>query len=147
MIESEPLKDLLVILSIISSEGSSFRGKTRLHKLAFLSQKESKDKFDLEFEAAPLGPLSPKLNHLLERMKKLKLLKETVGQTPLGYDVMSYSLTASGTRFLNIELESGELSADIQKSINNVFSKYGKWSYGKLLDYVHKEYPAYQIKM
>ena len=68
MTDEIPLKDVLVLLHVISLSGESLRGKTRLHKLVFLSQVEEKGKFDYEFGSAPLGPLSSKLNHTLERM-------------------------------------------------------------------------------
>jgi len=144
--ESNPLRDIVIALRIIAEDGGTFRGKTRFHKLVFLTQKEAVAKFDFEFEKAPLGPLSQKLNHLIERMKKLDLIKETIGQTRSGYDVISYSLTDNGKRFIEFGLNSTITNDDIS-SIKEIHTKYGKLQYGDLLEYVHTKYPEYRLKI
>ncbi|MEM3136501.1 MAG: hypothetical protein QXW37_07250 [Candidatus Nitrosotenuis sp.] len=143
--EDEVLQYLLIPLYLISLAGESLRGKTRLQKLVFLTQKESKDVFDFEFEPAPLGPLSHKLNHLLERMIKMGLLKEEIGFTPSGNEVISYKLTRSGKKLLDFGVKSGYVSETIQQSIEPISSKYGNTPYVELLDYVHDEYPEYKL--
>jgi uncharacterized protein YwgA len=145
MIEDNALEDILIPLKIISLE-QPFRGKTRLQKLVFLfNQKESGNKFDFKFEAAPLGPLSHKLNHLLERIKKLELLKETVSQTPNGNDVILYTLTKSGSKFLDFGITTAVLPHEVLEEIRSTFSEYGAMQYIDLLDYVHIKYPEYKL--
>ncbi|HXG73355.1 MAG TPA: hypothetical protein VNK44_00860 [Candidatus Nitrosotenuis sp.] len=143
--DNEVLQYLLIPLHIVSLAGDSFRGKTRLQKIVFLTQKNSKDAFDFQFEPAPLGPLSHKLNHYLERMIKMDLLSETISTTPSGNDVIIYSLTKSGKNLLDFGLKSGYVDPEIQSSIASVSSTYGKMAYVELLDYVHDEYPAYKL--
>jgi uncharacterized protein YwgA len=141
----EALQYILIPLYVISLAGEAFRGKTRLQKLVFLTQKNSKDVFDFKFEPAPLGPLSHNLNQYLERMIKMDLLRETISTTPSGNDVILYSLTKSGKSMLDFGLKSGYVNQEIQNTIESVSSAYGKMAYVELLDYVHDEYPAYKL--
>jgi len=143
--EDEILQYLLIPLYLISLAGKSLRGKTRLQKLVFLTQKESKDAFDFEFESAPLGPLSHKLNHLLERMIKMGLLKEEIGFTISGNEVISYRMTKSGKKLLDFGLKSGYMHQKIQDAVEFVYSEYGDTPFVELLDYVHDEYPEYKL--
>lgn len=143
--EDEILQYLLIPLYLISLAGESLRGKTRLQKLIFLTQKESKEAFDFEFEAAPLGPLSHKLNHFLERMIKMGLLKEEIGLTLSGNEVISYSLTKSGEKLLDFGIKSGYMTQEIREAIEKISSNYGETPYVELLDYVHGKYPEYKL--
>ena len=143
--EDKVLEYLLIPLYIISLAGISLRGKTRLQKLVFLTEKESNDAFDFNFEPAPLGPLSHKLNHFLERMIKMELMKEERGRTPSGNDVISYSLTDSGKKLLDFGLKSDYITPEIQESIKLISSTYGNMPYVELLDYVHDEFPEYKL--
>lgn len=143
--EDEILQYLLIPLYLISLAGESLRGKTRLQKLVFLAQKESEDAFDFEFEAAPLGPLSHRLNHLLERMIKMGLLREEIGVTQSGNEVISYRLTGSGKKLLDFGLKSGYVTQEIEDAIKSVSSNYGDMPFVELLDYVHDEYPEYKL--
>lgn len=143
--EDEVLQYLLIPLYLISLAGESLRGKTRLQKFVFLTQKKANDVFDFEFEPAPLGPLSHKLNHYLERMIKMGLLKDDVGTTPSGNEVISYSLTTSGKKLLDFGIKSGYVEQNIQQAIESISSEYENTSYIDLLDYVHDEYPEYKL--
>ncbi len=143
--EDKVLEYLLIPLYTISLAGISLRGKTRLQKLVFLTEKESNDAFDFNFEPAPLGPLSFKLNHFLERMIKMELLKEERGRTQSGNDVISYSLTDSGKKLLDFGLKSDYITPEIQESIKLISSTYGNMPYVELLDYVHDEFPEYKL--
>lgn len=139
-----PLKEALIPLHIISLSGKNLRGKTRLHKLVFLSQLRAKNKFDFEFSSAPMGPLSSNLNQTLDRFKKLNLLEEESELTFSGNEVICYSLTPDGRSLLNFGL-SKYLDSKIIKTNEEVVKEFGDMPYLDLLDYVHSKYPEYQI--
>ena len=135
------VRELIIPLHIISLCGGQLNGKTRLQKLVFLSQKDS-NKFNFKFKPAQFGPLSYKLNHALERMKKLSLLEEHTEQTQSGNKVINYSLTKDGQELVQFGLTKF-LDSGIIQSNKNVVNEYANMSYIDLLDYVHTKYPQY----
>lgn len=139
------VKDMMVSLHLVSLCGGTLHGKTRLQKLIFLSQEKSNQQFDFDFLPAQFGPLSYKLNHTLERMKKLGLLKETSEQTISGNKVINYSLTEDGNELVKVGLNQF-LTPQIIQANKEIVSKYGNMPYVELLDYVHTEYPQYLAK-
>lgn len=136
------IKNMLIPLHIISQCGGEFSGKTRLQKLVFLSQESSNKKFNFDFKPAPFGPLSYKLNHAIERMKRIGLLKEKIEQTQSGNTVICYSITEDGKEIVNLGLNK-LLTPEIVNATTTTVTKYGNMSYVDLLDYVHTEYPEY----
>ena len=145
MIEKDRMKHLLIPLQIISL-ASPLRGKIKLQKLVFLTQNKSDKQVNYGFEPAPLGPLSDELNSTLTHMSELGLIHETVEKTSSGNEVFCYSITKSGSQFLDFGTEFGNLSSKTKNIIESVYSKYGKMSYVELLDYIHEEFPEYHIK-
>ncbi len=107
-----------------------------------MSQQKAKRKFDYDFESAPFGPLSFKLNYTLERIKKLGLINESLEYTYSGNKVICYSLTKEGKELLDFGI-SKFMDADITKANQSVVSEYGDMPFVDLLDYVHAEYPEY----
>ena len=136
------IKDEIIPLHIISLLGKSLKGRTRLQKLVFLSQQKAKGKFDYSFAPAQFGPLSYKLNHSLERMKKLGLVNEFAEYTESANKVICYSLTAEGEELLESGI-SKFMDSDTIKANEVVVSKYGNMPYVELLDYVHKAFKEY----
>ncbi|MDH3617563.1 MAG: Panacea domain-containing protein [Nitrosopumilus sp.] len=139
------LDEFPIPLEIISHD-SEIRGKVRLQKLVFLSQVQLGKKYDFEFEPAPLGPLSDRVNYLLGRMTELGIIEEKIKSTASGNDVYCYRITATGKKFLESAKQNKVLSKEEIKTIDSVFKKYGKMSYVELLDLVHKKYPEYHLK-
>jgi len=135
------VRELIIPLHIISLCGGQLNGKTRFQKLVFLSQEDS-NKFNFEFKPAQFGPLSYKLNHALERMKKLGLLEEHIEQTQSGNKVINYSLTEDGQELVQFGLTKF-LDSGIIQSNKNIVNEYANMSYVDLLDYVHIKYPQY----
>ena len=142
MSEEITMKDAIIPLHIIFLSGKSLKGRTRLQKLVFLSQQKAKGKFDYDFEPAPYGPLSYKLNHTLERMKKLGLVKETTEYTQSGNQVICYNLTKEGIDLLELGI-SKFIDSEIKEANQSVVVQYGGMPYVEFLDYVHNEYPQY----
>ena len=136
------ITDSIIPLHIISLSGKMLKGKTRLQKLVFLSQQKANGKFDYSFVPAQFGPLSYKLNHTLERMKKLGLVNETIEYTQSTNKVICYSLTTKGEELLEFGI-SKLMDSDTAKANQEVVSEYGNMSYVKLLDYVHKTFKEY----
>lgn len=136
------IKDTIIPLHIISLSGKMLKGRTRLQKLVFLSQQMAKGKFDYDFEPAPYGPLSFKLNHTLERMKKMGLINEDVEYTYSRNKVICYSLTKEGKELLDFGI-SKFMDSEITTANQSVFSEYGDMPFVDLLDYVHMKYPEF----
>ena len=134
------LDDLTILLDFLGQFGN-LKGKTRLQKLVFLCQTEFKGGFDYEFTPAQFGPLSYKLNHAIQRAKKLGLIEETLGVTTNGNPVFSYALTHEGENFLEYSRQSKKIDDELHKAIKNTVNTYGNTSFGDLLDYVHTQYP------
>ena len=138
------LDEFLVPLEIISH--GEIRGKVRLQKLVFLSQISLGKKYDYDFEPAPLGPLSDRVNYLLGRMKELGVIEENIKSTSSGNDVYCYTITDAGEKILTSAKKQGTLNTKEVNVINSVYAKYGEMSYVKLLDFVHNKYPEYHLK-
>ncbi|PJC49850.1 MAG: hypothetical protein CO032_07975 [Nitrosopumilales archaeon CG_4_9_14_0_2_um_filter_34_16] len=139
------LKEMILTLDAIHESGDTLSSKTRFQKIMFLAQEEFDGQFDFQFEAAQYGPLSAKLNHALQRAKKLGLLTEYIEQAPSGHDQYSYSLTDEGMELLEFGKSSNQLTESDKTSLKKSLSEYGDLSLGKLLDYVHEKYPKYKL--
>jgi len=139
------LDEFPIPLEIIA-QGKEIRGKVRLQKLVFLSQTRLGEKYDYDFEPAPLGPLSDNLNHLVGRMTELGIIEENIKSTPSGNDVYCYKITDTGKKFLASAKRNGVLNPKEIKTINSVYKKYGEMPYVQLLDFVHEKYPEYHLK-
>lgn len=139
------LDEFPIPLEIIAHD-DELRGKIRLQKLVFLTQVQLGEKYNYGFEPAPLGPLSDHVNYLIGRMTELGVIEENVKTTPSGNDVYCYKITDTGKKFLASSKRNGVLNQKEIKAIDDVYTKYGKMSYVKLLDYVHTKYPEYHLK-
>lgn len=73
------------------------------------------------------------------------LLKEEIGFTISGNEVISYSLTKSGRKLLDFGIKSDYLPEEIQHVVESISSEYGETPYVELLDYVHDAYPEYKL--
>lgn len=137
------ITDVVILLHLIGSVKKSLRGKIRLQKLIFLAQAEFNGNFDFRFHPAQFGPLSYKLNHTINRAKRLGLIEETIGKTSLGNDVFCYTLTDDGINFVGYGIATKKIRKDTQNALTKAAINYGNMPYGELLDYVHDKYPEY----
>lgn len=138
---------LLIPLDLISYAGGVMRGKTRLQKLVFLSQKEFEGGFDFNFDKAPLGPLSYDLLNKMDELIELGLIKRNEDKTDFGYKVFKYKITNEGKEFLEFGKSRSLISKKITDANKKTIDKYGRKSHMELLDYVHEKYPKFQVKM
>jgi hypothetical protein len=138
---------LLIPLDLISHAGGEMRGKTRLQKLIFLSQKEFDGEFDFNFDKAPLGPLSYDLFNKMDELIELGLISRDEDRTDFGYKVFKYKITENGRNFLEFGKSRSLISKNITDANKKTIDKYGKKSHMELLDYVHEKYPKFQVKM
>jgi len=138
---------LLIPLDLISHAGGEMRGKTRLQKLIFLSQKEFKGEFDFNFDKAPLGPLSYDLLNKMDELIELGLIKRNEDKTDFGYKVFKYKITDEGQDFLEFGKSRSLISKKIIDANKKTVSKYGTKSHMELLNYVHEKYPKFQVQI
>src|SRR5437867_1646039 len=92
--------EIVIPLYLIAISGKQFRGRTRLQKLVFLTQKRLKDTIDFEFAPAEWGPLSYKLYQAMEKLRSLRMIRETTESTPSGKNVICFQVTDEGKRFI-----------------------------------------------
>jgi len=138
---------LLVPLDLISEAGGEMRGKTRLQKLVFLSQKEFEGEFDFNFDKAPLGPLSYNLLNKVDELTELGLINRIEDKTDFGYKVFKYKITKEGENFLEFGKAKALISKKTIDANKKVINRYWKMNHVELLDYVHEKYPKFQVKM
>ncbi len=140
------IRTLLIPLNLIDEFGGSLRGKTRLQKLIFLSQKEFDGDFDFNFEKAPLGPLSYDLLYTVDELNDLGLIEREQDKTDFGFRVFKYKITSEGKKFLDFGKDKSLISKKTIQANKNTVEEYGNKNHIQLLDYVHKEYPKFQVK-
>jgi uncharacterized protein YwgA len=123
-------------------------GKTRLHKLLFLSKMEGglKEVNYFEFRPYYYGPYSFDLKDIIEDMTFHGwITEERIG------DMYIYKLTEEGKKFLEnleeyLKSENPEIIRLIKESIDNVIKQYKDYSIKKLIEYVYKKYPDFAPK-
>ncbi|MEW6605639.1 MAG: hypothetical protein AB1351_13260 [Thermoproteota archaeon] len=138
-----PQEELILPLYLIHLSKDSLRGRTRLQKLIFLSQKALKDKVNYNFDKAPFGPLSYHLNSIMEDLIGMGLVLQDRDFTPSGNEVVIYNLTDKGKEFLDFSLQRNIISKSDTTSVDQVYDEYGDMPYVDLLDRVHRDYPEY----
>lgn len=161
---------LLLVLGVAANQSEASKGIngiTRLQKLLFLLEKESKlskTEGGYKFEAYKAGPYSPMLYDDLEFLENLGLLESEVAgtateeeaadmdftfeelidddesKTPDVYDEKRFTLTSSGKEKVEQLLQNQEYTP-IVEGIRKIKSKYGNYSLNDLLYYVYTKYP------
>ena len=137
--------EFFVPLELLACGGGAIRGKVRLQKLAFLIQQKDKT-IDYDFEPAPLGPLSYQLGNIMLQLQQLGLADEAPESTKSGNTVFCYSLTDRGKSLLKVVRVDGGIPVPLQGAVHQIYAKYGSMTYLDLLNFVHKEYPAYHLQ-
>lgn len=140
---SESQQEQFLPLYLVKLSGGMLRGRTRLQKLAFLSQQESKGKIDYDFHKAPFGPLSYDLYSIMENLDEMGLIAEDTDYTDSGNEVVLYRITEEGEKFLDLVSDSGILDKELKSAVDRVFQQYGDMPYVELLDKVHEDFPEY----
>lgn len=133
------------LLEILASD-ATIRGKVRVQKLAFLSQRKMKGRIDFGFKPAPLGPLSVTINNMLEKLTQINMVEETVDSTASGNIVYCYSITSHGKEFLKSLKNGGVISSEDVCAIASTCKRYKGMPYFKLLNFIHEKYPKYHLK-
>jgi uncharacterized protein YwgA len=141
--KSEIQAKAVLPLFIIKMGGKSFRGRTRLQKLIFLTQERVKEFRGFKFRPAQQGPLSYEVYKLMENLQALGLVRESEEATYSGNTVICYRLTDQGKAFLEFASERDLVSRRIYSAAKEVFKQYGNMPYMQLIEEVHSEYPEY----
>lgn len=132
------------ILSILYF-GKTVYGKTKLQKLAFLSQREIEGgPFEETFDFAPYyyGPFTPELYDTIEDLEDQSLISveeresEKDGHTVTAED---YELTPQGKKEAERYIQS--LPEDQREKVQELVEKYNFKSLSDLLEYTYSEYP------
>jgi len=141
-------KDLAENLLLLISESGRVRGRTRIQKLAFISQQMDKERMleeRFEFQPYFYGPYSPDLNRVLAELIRRELVEEMPyigvrgGQRFEGYE---YGLTASGIASAE---EIRKKAPKIASLFRSVADRFASLPLEKLLGWVYKEYPEMAI--
>ena len=135
--------EIVIPLYLIAIAGRQFRGRTRLQKLVFLTQKRLRDAIDFEFAPAEWGPLSYRLYQATEKLRSLGMLKETTQSTPSGKNVICFQVTDEGRKFIDFALAGHMLPTNVKRAIEAVQTEYGSLPVVNLVSLVHEKYPSY----
>jgi uncharacterized protein YwgA len=139
----------LIPLAILSNIGSGrIEGRTRLQKLAFLTQKELQDRIDLEEELEFIhykyGPFSQNLIKAVEMLQDKGLLRRRKETNLNGDEKYIYTITRKGSSAFEHNLENSSDSEEIQaisESADDVIGDYNQLSLSNLIETVYDEYP------
>lgn len=140
---SESQQEQFLPLYLLKLSGGALRGRTRLQKLAFLSEQEAAGKIDYDFHKAPFGPLSYDLYSIMEDLIEIGLVIEDRDYTDSGNEVVIYQITEDGIKFLDFALSTGIADENVKNAADHVYREYGEMPYVELLEMVHEEYPQY----
>jgi uncharacterized protein YwgA len=141
--KSELQAKAVLVLYIIRLGGRTFRGRTRLQKLIFLTQEQVKELKGFKFRPAQQGPLSYEVYQLMNSLQALGLVEESEDRTFAGHKVICYRLSNQGRSFLEFAAEKELVPQSIYAAAKRVFKEYGDLPYMSLIDKVHSEYPEY----
>ena len=143
MSSSQPQMEHILPLYLLSLSGGRLRGRTRLQKLVFLTQKAVGDKIDYDFRKAPYGPCSFELYDVMESLVRMGFVTEKTDATASGNKVIIYNLTNEGKKYLKYSLKAKMVSPKLKQSAKHVHKEFGDMPLVSLLDKVHKDYPHF----
>jgi hypothetical protein len=159
--------DAIVLLlgaeSRVPSLSGRLEGITRLEKLVFLLEKESKlrDLLDeeLEFHAYDFGPFSSKIYQAVDVLEAAGLIQDNIRYSggaddtwetvhivgeDAPYSTREFVLTDLGRKYFAALLQ--EIPEDLTKEVSNIKDRFGSMPLRQLVRYVYKRYPAYTEK-
>lgn len=141
-------KDLIPLGILSNIDSGRIEGRTRLQKLAFLTQKELQDRIDLdkelEFIHYKYGPFSQDLIEAVEMLQDKGLLRRRKETNLSGDEKYIYTITRKGSSAFEHNLENSSDSEEIQaisKSAEHVIKDYNQLSLSNLIETVYDEYP------
>jgi len=142
--------DILLMVLAYASDGVSrglIRGKTKMQKLLFLVQNElRKQGYKAKYAFRPYlyGPYSLGLHTDIEWLRMNDLVKvRTAFDEKVGL-MTEFIITEKGKDRLN-NLVNYSLHKSVADTVKLVVEKYDQLNVGELVDFVHKEYPAYDL--
>jgi uncharacterized protein YwgA len=147
MTDKKAVAEQLVPLFVANFMGGTIKGRTRLQKLVFLSQRAGRSELgiDYEFGKGWYGPFSNKLGRVVDDLVSMGLLTEKLSSTSSGHRVIEYGLTRQGRSILQTAGKSF-LTGRTRMRIQAVCKDYGSMPFMTLLERVHNEYPEYVLK-
>jgi len=143
MVESKTMLEEVIPLYLAYLSGGRIKGRTRLQKLVFLTQKAIKDEVDYDFQKGWYGPLSFRLGKIVDRLVNLGLLCETNRKTPSGNKVIEYHMMPKGQALVQFAIQKKILPQRIRTKVEEVDRDYGSKRFIELLKKVHEDYPEY----
>lgn len=141
--------DILLMLLLVEGPSGTInepiRGKTRLQKELFLSQKKLKEKGvskPYPFRPYHYGPYCREIYYDIELLKDEGMVEETTVFTKHVGIVREYKLTSKGIRKTNDMIEKRALGGQYD-IIKEVKKKYNSMSVVELVNITHREHPEY----
>ncbi|MFA9417992.1 PadR family transcriptional regulator [Natrinema sp. HArc-T2] len=141
-------KDLIPLAILSNIDSGRVEGRTRLQKLAFLTQKELQGRLELddelEFIHYKYGPFSQELIETVEMLQERGLLQRRKETNLSGDEKYIYTITRKGRGAFEYNLENSSDSDDIQaisESAEKVINSYNELSLSNLIETVYDEYP------
>lgn len=141
-------KDLIPLAILSNIDTGRVEGRTRLQKLAFLTQKELQAEIDLnselEFIHYKYGPFSQELIEAVEMLHDKGLLRRRKEKNLRGEEKYIYTITTKGSNAFKHNLENSSDSdklVKISESADEVIAEYDSLSLPNLIEKVYEEYP------
>jgi len=154
LIEQESLLSRLDILLLLLEKasncgsGSFIRGKTKMQKLLFLVQEELRDEgYRAKYAFRPYlyGPYSRGLYTDVEWLRMNGLIEVRTAFDEITGLVTDFSITESGRHRLRGVMNS-PLHENIKEIVGDVIAKYSHMNVAQLVEFVHNEYPDYNLR-
>ena len=143
MVETRNLIHSLIPLYLMHLAGGKLKGRTRLQKLVFLTQRKLDNEADFGFVKGWYGPVSYKLLEVVQNLTETGLIEERTGETKSGFEVSEYQLTKAGRNFIDLALNKHMMPQKTRSKVEEAFEEYGRLPFIKMLDKVHRDYPEW----
>lgn len=135
----------LVPLYMLYFMRGELRGRTRFHKLVFLTKEKLKEEdHDIGFQFSRLfyGPFSRDLRDSVKAHIKDGTVEEWVEENSYGL-VYIYKLTNDGRDLVELSLQRGLIPQEVKKRIEQIACEFGDKPLDELIATVYRDYPQY----
>lgn len=147
---SDKEQRLLPLALLKAADEDEIHGITRFQKLVFILQmgdlideEEINQEKEYEYEPHNYGPYSKDLHDWLDRLNRKGIIRKTSTKTDAGNDKEIFTIQEEALR--GSDLDTSDLSDDLQERVNKTVDNFNQMSILDLLDQVYDEYPDYAV--
>jgi len=140
------VKQAVPLALLYEADGHEVEGKTRMQKLAFLTQERLVEAgVDLyEFIEYDYGPFSKELLEDLEMYEQKGLVEINRVPTFSGNHRFDYSLTEEGVEVFEGLLNENDTAKEVVETASSVLDEYNDLSIRALMEHIYENFPRFQ---